>query len=100
MTGNFISDSLAIGILIIIYSPDNDSYIHYQFIPRSDIPMTTMSNIHDGQYRVSVFVVEENGLPFNKSTATPRNVSISESKFHVTSVILIRMSLYNYVVRK
>ena len=83
VTGDFISGSSSIGILTIVYSLDTESDIHYQFIPRSDIPMTTMSDLPDGQYKVSVFVVEENGLPFNKSATTPRNVSLVEGKLHM-----------------
>ena len=83
VTGDFISGSSAIGILSVVYSPDNESNIYYQFIPHSDIPMTIMSNLPDGQYKVSVFVVEENGLPFNKSATTPRNVSLVEGKLHM-----------------
>ena len=81
MTGDFISGSSAIGILAIIYS--NDSNIHYQFISRSESPMTFVSGLPNGQYEVSVFVVEENGLPFRRSATVPRNVSLLEGKLCV-----------------
>jgi hypothetical protein len=74
MAGDFIPGSSAIGILIIVYSADNESNIDYHFIHRS---MTT-TNLPSGQYKVSVFVVEGNGLLFNRSATTPRNVSLVE----------------------
>ena len=76
MTGDFISGSSAIGILAIVYS--NDSNIHYKFLPHSEIPMGIVSGLLDGQYEVSIFVVEENGLPFSRSATIPRNVTLLE----------------------
>ena len=84
MTGDFIPGSSAIGILIVVYSANNDSnniMIKYHFMHRSNIYRTiTMTNLPSGQYEVSVFVVEENELPFNRSATTPRNVSLVEGK--------------------
>ena len=81
VAGDFISGSLAIGILVIVYA--NDSNIRYEFIPRSEIPMAFVTSLPDGRYEVSVFVVEENGLPFRRSATVPRNVSLREGKLHV-----------------
>ena len=84
MTGDSIPGSSAIGILIVVYSANNDSnniMIKYHFMHRSNIRRTiTMTNLLSGQYEVSVFVVEENGLSFNRSATTPRNVSLVEGK--------------------
>ena len=82
MTGDFIPGSSSIGILIVVYSADNDSnMIKYHFVHRSNIRRTiTMTNLPSGQYKVSVFVVEGNGLPFNRSATIPRNVSLVEGK--------------------
>ena len=79
-TGNFISGSLAIGILIIVYSPNNNSNIHYRFISRSDItiPVSTVSGLPSGHYKATAFAIEDNGLPFNRSAIQPRNVSVCE----------------------
>ena len=84
MTGDFIPGSLAIGILIVVHSADDNSNINYRLIHRSNIHTTTssMTNLPSGQYKVSVFVVEGNGLPINRSAATPRNVSFIERKLH------------------
>ena len=89
MTGDFIPGSSAIGILIVIYWADNDSnMIKYHFVHRSNIRRTiAMTNLPRGQYKVSVFVVEENGLPFSRSATTPRNLYLFEREFH-TIIIL------------
>ena len=81
MTGDFITGSSAIGLLSIVYSPNNDYKIQYQFISRSDIisaNTVSLSGFPCGHYKVSVFVVEANGLPFNRSATVPRNVSVCE----------------------
>ena len=80
VTGDFIPGSLAIGILIVVYSADN--IINYHFIHRFSIRMSFLTNLPRGQYKVSVFVMEGNRLPFNRSATTPRNVSLTESKLH------------------
>ena len=83
VTGDFIPGSLAIGILIVVYSADDDSEsnIDYRFIHRSNVHTTTcMTNLPSGRYEVSVFVVERNGLPFNRSATTPRDISLNEGK--------------------
>ena len=84
VTGDFIPGSLAIGILIVVYLADNDSNtIKYHFVHHSNIHRTiTMINLPGGQYKVSIFVIEGNGLPFNRSATTPRNVSLIEHKLH------------------
>ena len=78
VAGDFISGSLAIGILVIVYA--NDSNIRYEFIPRSEVPMAFVTSLPDGRYEVSVFVVEENGSPFRRSATLPRNVSLHEGE--------------------
>ena len=83
MAGDFIPGSLAIGILIMIYSADNESTIDYHHIHRSNVHTklnTSMTNLPSGQYKVSVFVVEGNGLPFSRSATTPKDISLIEGK--------------------
>ena len=79
MTGDFIPGSSAIGILIVVYSADDESNIDYHFIHHSTVHTTiTMTNLPSGRYEVSVFVVEGNGLPSNRSATIPRDVSLIE----------------------
>ena len=77
MTGNFISGSLAIGVLVIIYSPNN---IHYRFISRQSdtTSVSTVSGLPGSRYKASVFVVEDGGLPFHRSATAPRNILVCE----------------------
>ena len=80
MAGDFISGSLAIGVVVIIYSPNNESNIRYRFIPRQSntTPVTTVDGLPGGRYKASVFVVEDRGLPLSRSATAPRNVSLCE----------------------
>ena len=80
VVGDFISGSLAIGILVIVYSPNNGTTIQYWFIPRSatSIPMTVVSGLPGGHFTATVFVVEDNGLPFSRSAMAPINISVCE----------------------
>ena len=80
MTGQFISGSSATSVFIIVYSRNNDSNTHYQFMSHSCVPMTTVNGLPGGQYEVSVFIVDVNGLPFHRSAISPRNMSILEGK--------------------
>ena len=73
MTGDFIDGSTATGLLIIIYSLTNDSDVHY-------IAGGHNSGLADSEYSISVFVVEENGLPFERVATSPKLVAVETSK--------------------
>ena len=84
MTGDFIDGSTATGLLIIIYSLTNDSNVHY--ITRGSTSQQPR-NVHvsvpglaGGEYGISVFVVEENGLPFERVATSPKLVTVETSK--------------------
>ena len=84
MTGDFIDGSTATGLLIIIYSLTNDSDVHY--ITRGSMSQQPR-NVHvsvpglaGGEYGISVFVVEENGLPFERVATSPKLVAVETSK--------------------
>ena len=89
MTGDFIPGSSSIGILIVVYSADDESMIEYHFVHRSNIirRTITMTNLPSGQYEVSVFVVEGNGLPFIRSATTPKNLSLTKGKLHTYNTL-------------
>ena len=93
MTGDFIPGSSSIGILLVVYPADdesNNTMIKYHFVHRSNIYRTiTMTNLPSGQYKVSVFVMEGNGLPFNRSATIPRNVSINERKLYILLLLQV-----------
>lgn len=80
VTGNFINGSTATAMLVIVYS-DRLSDVYYMFSPSSskqEKVMTIVTGLSSGLYNVSIFVVKENGLPFNRSATTPRSVSVTE----------------------
>ena len=64
--------------------------INYHFVHRFNIirRTITMTNLPSGQYyKVSVFVVEGNGLPYNRSAITPRNLSLTECKLYTYNTL-------------
>ena len=69
VTSDFIDGSTATGLLIIIYSLTNDSDVHY-------IVGGHNSGLAGGEYSISVFVVEENGLPFERVATSPKLVAV------------------------
>ena len=73
VTGDFIDGSTATGLLIIIYSLTNDTNVHY-------IVGGHNSGLAGGEYKTSVFVVEENGLPFERVATSPKLVAVETSK--------------------
>ena len=84
VTGDFIDGSTATGLLIIIYSLTNDSDVHYitggstSQQPRN--VHVSVPGLADGEYSISVFVVEENGLPFERVATSPKLVTVETSK--------------------
>ena len=80
VTGDFINGSSVSSVLVVIYSTDNRNDVYYTTSFPSTIVeglMTNISRLPSGSY-VSVFVLEENGLPFNRSASTPRSVLVRE----------------------
>ena len=84
MIGDFINGSTAraIHVLAIFYSEsggDHDVYYVFSLLPtKEEKIMATVGGIPPGMYNISVFIVENNGLPFNRSATTPRNVSVTD----------------------
>ena len=81
VTGDFINGSTATGLLIIIYSLTNDSDVHYiTGGSTSQQPSVSVPGLAGGEYGISVFVVEENGLPFKRVATSPKLVAVETSK--------------------
>ena len=88
MTGDFIDGSTATGLLIIIYSLrlTNDSDVHYisedtgSMLQQSKSVDINVTGLAVGEYSISVFVVEENGLPFERVAISPKLVVVETSK--------------------
>ena len=84
VTGYFVDKSSAVGVLLIMFSLTNEDDISYVFVPRpresQDIERT-LTGLSEGDYQVSFFVMDEDGLPFNRSANLPRNISVSEGTY-------------------
>ena len=80
VTGDVINGSSSIGILIIAYLLTDDSSAHYHFIEHTDVQQPRMypvvMGLIENQYEVVIFVMEENGIPFHRATATPKTIQI------------------------
>ena len=76
MTGDFIDGSTATGLLIIIYSAN---ITEYQLVQGRVNLEAVISGLLEGEYQVSVFVVNENGVPFSRAASTPKQVATSSA---------------------
>ena len=76
--GDIVDGSSSLGILVIVYSV---SLTKYDFLPFNEIQSggysVTVSDIPDGEYKVAVFVVEENGEPFPRAASRPKHITIN-----------------------
>ena len=83
MTGDIIPGSTSIGILVIVYSESlgNDSNIQYRMVEHTEVQQPrmypVMTDLPVDEYKLAVFVVEEDGRPFRRAAATPRTVRIN-----------------------
>ena len=84
VTGDFIEGSTATGLLIIIYSLTNDSDVQYitggSTLQQPRNVHVSVPGLASGEYGISVFVVEENGLPFERVATSPKLVTVETSK--------------------
>ena len=79
VTGNIINKLSSIGILTIVYSLTDDFSTYYNFSPYPSIQFGanfTVEGLPADRYGVSIFVIKENGLPYNRAAATPKTISI------------------------
>ena len=78
VTGDVISGSTWIGILIIAYSLTDDNRIIYETAEHSNVQhrqtYTITTGLPAGQYEVVIFVVENDGRPLCRAAATPKTV--------------------------
>ena len=90
-----IAYTTALGFLVIAYARNNHTSLHYGIaVPRSDLPgvmhaevLLFISSVHDQEYRVSVFTIERNGLPFSRS-ASVRFAQASVGKANMYIIIM------------
>ena len=80
VTGDFIDGSTATGVLLIAIG---DSEVIYRKASRDGtdkIKETFITGLAGGEYSISVFVVEENGRPFERVATSPKVVAVETSK--------------------
>ena len=89
VTGRFVEGSPATGVLVIV---SGDSGIHYHNSSKSGSGSheVTIPGLAGGDYAVSVFVVEENGLPSERAAIIPEHLSVEQSK----NMIHVQYSTY------
>ena len=78
MTGDFIEGSTATGVLVSVLNEKGPQ--HHMVTKESDRSEieSVISGVAGGQYTVSVFVVDEDGLPFHRAATKPRRVSVDD----------------------
>ena len=77
ISGNFIPDSSAVGVLVAV---SNTSEISFHLLRREGNMLHNkgvLSNVRGGQHIVSVFVVDQTGLPFSRTATIPQSVDIN-----------------------
>ena len=82
VTGDFIQGSTAIGVLIITINSSNGTQYHlYHRNGNNNMQIEdTISGLADGDHRVSAFVLERSGHPFNRTATTPKSVVVTIGK--------------------
>ena len=85
VTSELINGSTATGALIIIYSLTNDSDVHYVIITADPertvaIDASVSVGLNGGEYGVSIFALENGGLPFIRVAALPKTVQVNGSE--------------------
>ena len=82
VTGELISGATATGVLVIVCSFNSSSSqdIHYiaKQAKENDRISINVTGLTGAEYGVSTFALE-NGLPFPRVVASPRNIAISNS---------------------
>ena len=83
VTGDFIDGSTATGLLVIIYSLNNESDVHYHNVSRTSHEQRFEDHftaLYGDRYNISVFVLDEVGQLFTTAAANPKNVSVVSDK--------------------
>ena len=81
MTGYFIQGSSAIGVLTITINSSNGTQYHLYHRNGNNVQVEdTISGLAGGGHRVSAFVLEQSGHPFNRTAATPKSVFVINGK--------------------
>ena len=76
VSGDFVDGTSATGALVIVYS---DELTRYHLAPRGPSGRfdAIIADLPRGEYRVSVFTMEENGLPFERAVTQPLRADVN-----------------------
>ena len=88
MTGDFINGSTATGVLAV-FVDFSSSETFYHLIKRGNNQQQFADSIQvvvGGEHSIFFFVVEESGLPFNRTASIPKVVIIENGGSNVTVV--------------
>ena len=84
MTGDYLDGSPATGIFVIIYSLDAEFDVSYKIATASEKNIgdtrkidTKFAALEEGSYNVSVFILDEVGIPCTWIITTPKHVVVS-----------------------
>ena len=80
----FVQGATAVGILVIVYPFDHVNVSVYYFeafkTMTTNTIATTPSGLSAGQYTISVFILEDSGLPFNRSASAPKRLFVQNGE--------------------
>ena len=74
MTGDFIEGSTATGVLAAVLTIHGIQF--FSFVGGN----AAFTNLVGSQYNVTIFVIEDSGLPFNRTATIPQSVSVASGK--------------------
>ena len=87
VTGTLTNDPTATGVLVIVSSESEVIYHKATREGSDEIIEAVISSLAGGEYSVSVFVVEDNGLPFGRVATLPQLVAVKRSKLVCLGII-------------
>ena len=70
MTGDVLQGSTTTGLLVAV----NNDYHHLYYQGSKEV---IVQNLPPGEYSVSVFAIEEDGLPFERAATRTRQVTVT-----------------------
>jgi hypothetical protein len=89
VTGNLIEGSTIVGIVVAIQRSNDIRVLFFLFAGYN----ANIVGLHGGQYWISVFIVEENGLPYGKIATKQQLISVSDGKYAtMATAILLPLS--------
>ena len=74
VTGSFTDDSSGSGILVIIAT--HSDVLYHKATRDSTLMSTLISGIPGGNCTISVFVIEQNGMPFERVATLPKSLAV------------------------